>query len=414
MKIIPIYSNLLIRHSKEKKMIELRGKYNKAKVFTTNLDNKAREQIIELCDQEFVKDNKIRIMPDTHAGAGCTIGTTMTIGDKIVPNLVGVDIGCGMAVAKLNVTAEQISYDQLDEVVRKHVPSGFAMRHNPHALSNVIPYDEVRAPINVHRAKYSIGTLGGGNHFIELNQSKHGDVYLVIHSGSRNLGRQIADHYQNLAYERLTDLSEQKRELVEKLKEEGRHAEIQDALKSVATPNIKKALAYLEGQGFEDYMHDMKIAQNYALYNRRAMIEEIVHHMKWNINERFDTIHNYIDMDNRILRKGAISAQRDEKVIVPMNMRDGSILAYGKGNPDWNYSGPHGAGRLMSRTKAKQVVPFEDYKSTMKDVWSTSVAESTLDESPMAYKSMEEIIEHTKDSLTIEEVIKPLYNFKAH
>jgi RNA-splicing ligase RtcB len=276
----------------------------------------------------------------------------------------------------------------------------------------VIPYDEVRAPINVHRAKYSIGTLGGGNHFIELNQSKHGDVYLVIHSGSRNLGRQIADHYQNLAYERLTDLSEQKRELVEKLKEEGRHAEIQDALKSVATPNIKKALAYLEGQGFEDYMHDMKIAQNYALYNRRAMIEEIVHHMKWNINEQFDTIHNYIDMNNRILRKGAISAQRDEKVIVPMNMRDGSILAYGKGNPDWNYSGPHGAGRLMSRTK--QVVPFEDYKSTMKDVWSTSVVESTLDESPMAYKSMEEIIEHTKDSLTIKEVIKPLYNFKAH
>ncbi|MES9681637.1 RtcB family protein [Gottfriedia acidiceleris] len=394
-------------------MIEFTGKYNTAKVFTDNVESTAASQIIELCNQEFTKGSQIRIMPDTHAGAGCTIGTTMTITDKIVANLVGVDIGCGMAVVKVQ-PKEEINFDKLDEVVRKYVPSGFSIRSNPHVLSKKIAFNEVRAPINIHRAERSIGTLGGGNHFIELNQGEDGSIYLVIHSGSRNLGKQVAEYYQKLAYDRLMDAKSQKDLLIAQLKAEGRESDIQEALKSIGTPKIKKELAYLEGQGFADYMHDMKIAQMYALYNRYAMTQEIIDHMGWTVLERFDTIHNYIDMDNMILRKGAISAQKGEKVIVPLNMRDGSIIAYGKGNPDWNYSGPHGAGRLMSRSKAKEMVSLEEYQTTMKDVWSTSVVKETLDESPMAYKPMEEIILHTKDTLDISDIIKPLYNFKAH
>ncbi|PFK99924.1 RNA-splicing ligase RtcB [Priestia megaterium] len=396
-------------------MIELTGKYNTAKVFTDNVETTAMSQIVQLCNQEFVKDSQIRIMPDTHAGAGCTIGTTMTIQDKIVPNLVGVDIGCGMEVAIIDKNKTEVNFDQLDDVIRKHVPSGFSVRSNSqrHLLSKRVDFRNVRAPFNLDRAKDSIGTLGGGNHFIELNELDD-KVVLVIHSGSRNLGKQIAEHYQNRAYDELMNVKHEKDRLIAELIAAGRQSEIQDALKNIKKPKIQKELAYAEGQLFDDYMNDMKIAQHYALLNRKAMIDEIVTRMDWNVIDDFTTIHNYIDMENMILRKGAISAQKGERVIIPINMRDGSIIATGLGNPDWNFSAPHGAGRIMSRSKAKEKLSLDEFKETMSGVWTTSVEQSTLDEAPMVYKPIEEIVQNVKDSIVIDNIIKPLYNFKAH
>lgn len=396
-------------------MLEIQGKYNYAKVYTDKVEETAMSQILELCDQEFTKGTKIRIMPDTHAGAGCTIGTTMTITDKIVPNLVGVDIGCGMEVAVIDKNKAEVNFDQLDEVIRKHIPSGFSTRESSqfHHYSKRVDFRNVVAPFNLKRAKSSVGTLGGGNHFVELNEMDD-KIVLVIHSGSRNLGKQIAEHYQNLAYNELLSLHQERQGLIDELKAAGRESEIEETLKALKRPYVKKDLAYLQGKSFEHYMNDMKIAQHYALLNRKAMVEEITSCMRWNISESFTTIHNYIDMEQMILRKGAISARKDEKVIIPMNMRDGSIIAIGKGNKDWNESAPHGAGRLMSRTKAKELVSLEQFKDVMKDVWTTSVNESTLDESPMAYKPMEDIVKHTDDTIEIVQVIKPLYNFKAN
>ena len=396
-------------------MLELNGKYNTAKVFTHNVEHTAMSQIIELCNQDFVKGSKIRIMPDTHAGAGCTIGTTMTIQDKIVPNLVGVDIGCGMEVAIIEKNKTEVNFDQLDETIRKYVPSGFSVRsnNNRHPFSKRVNFRDVRAPFNLKRAKDSIGTLGGGNHFIELNEMDD-KVVLVIHSGSRNLGKQIAEYYQRRAYDELTSMRDEKQELIERLTKEGRQSEIQEVLNGLMKPKIQKDLAYLQGQGFDDYMNDMKIAQDYALLNRKAMVDEIVSHMGWQIEDSFTTIHNYIDIENMILRKGAISAQAQERVIIPINMRDGSIIAIGRGNADWNFSGPHGAGRIMSRSKAKQTLSLHDFKDSMNGIWTTSVGEGTLDEAPMVYKPIDEIMNNIKESLTIEQVIKPLYNFKAN
>lgn len=395
-------------------MLKLQGKYNEAKVFTNNVDETATGQIIDLCNQEFVKDSQIRIMPDTHAGAGFTIGTTMTIQDKIVPNLVGVDIGCGMEVAVINKKKEEINFDCLDETIRKFVPSGFRIRDKEHRFSKMIDFDSVKAPYTLQRAQKSIGTLGGGNHFIELNEDDKGNVYIVIHSGSRNLGKQIAEYYQNFAYEQCIDVTSMKDEIIKRLTEEGRAKEIQETLRGIQKPKIRKELAYLEGQGFKDYMNDMNIAQKYAALNRKAMIDEIVTKMDWKVTDQFTTIHNYIDIENMILRKGAISAQKDERVIIPINMRDGSIIAFGKGNPDWNFSGPHGAGRIMSRKKAKELLSLEEFQNTMTEVWTTSVVESTIDEAPMVYKPMDEIIENTKETIDIKHIIKPLYNFKAN
>lgn len=396
-------------------MLEVKGKYNSAKIFTDKVEETAMGQIIELCNQEFVEGLKIRIMPDTHAGAGCTIGTTMTIKDKIVPNLVGVDIGCGMQVAIIDKNKSEVNFDKLDDTIRKHVPHGFSVRSNSqrHPLSKKVDFRNVRSPFNLNRAKDSIGTLGGGNHFIELNEL--GDkVVLVIHSGSRHLGKQIAEHYQNRAYNELMEAKQEREELINRLKKEGRHQEIQEVLANFKKPHIKKDLAYLQGKGFDDYMNDMKIAQQYALLNRQAMVDEIVTRMGWQIVDSFTTIHNYIDMDNMILRKGAISAQKGERVIIPINMKDGSIIATGKGNPDWNYSGPHGAGRLMSRSKAKASLDVEAFKKEMEDVWSTSVSENTLDEAPMVYKPIGDIVKNIGDAVEISEIIKPLYNFKAN
>jgi tRNA-splicing ligase RtcB (3'-phosphate/5'-hydroxy nucleic acid ligase) len=398
-------------------MIEVKGKHNSAKIFTNNVEETAQGQIIELCNQPEYKDSQIRIMPDTHAGAGCTIGTTMTITDKVAPSLVGVDIGCGMEAVFINLDKSEVNFDQLDSVIRKYVPSGFAVRGKAHKwVEHYKLTDNLIAPVNTHRAKLSVGTLGGGNHFIELNEVSPGRVALVIHSGSRNLGKQVAEHYQNLAYDRLVNLKDEKQRIIDELKAAGRENEIHEALRGVKAPKIKKELAYVQGQDFKDYLHDMHIAQRYADFNRRVMAEEIIINMGWTLDTDygFTTIHNYIDIADMILRKGAIGAAEGEEVIIPINMRDGSIIATGKGNPDWNYSGPHGAGRIMSRSKAKKNLKLEDFQNTMTDVWTTSVGESTLDEAPMVYKPLEEIIENVQDAVEIKQVIKPLYNFKAN
>lgn len=394
-------------------MIELKGKYNTAKVFTNNVEQRAISQIIDLCNQEFSKGSKIRIMPDTHAGAGCTIGTTMTITDKIVPNLVGVDIGCGMYCVKLK--EKEIDFELLDKVIRNYIPSGQNIRESKHNKSKDIQIEKLKCfnHINYDRAIKSIGTLGGGNHFIEIDRDNNDNLYLVIHSGSRYLGKQVAEYYQELGYKKLIDNRMTKEQLINKLKNEGREKEIQKELKKLPNIKINKQLAYVEGVNLVDYLHDMKIAQEYAKINRVVIAEEILKNTGLTIDESFTTIHNYIDIENKILRKGAISADLGEKVIIPINMRDGSIIAIGKGNEDWNKSAPHGAGRLMSRSKAKEFVTLEEFKDSMNGIWTTSVNEHTIDESPMVYKSLDEIIDNVKDAVEIIDIIKPLYNFKA-
>lgn len=395
----------------------LEGKHNLAKVFTDQIDDTTIGQVIELCNQDFAKESKIRIMPDCHAGKGCVIGTTMTIQDKIVPNLVGVDVGCGMLVNIIKAHPTDINFDQLDNVIRKHVPHG-QNAHDPNKRHRVhktfkSQAETLIAPVDINRAYDNIGTLGGGNHFVELNLIDESTVALVIHSGSRNVGAQVARYHQNKAYDELVNNKQERDLLIDKLKSEGRHNEIQNALKNLPTHNINKELAYLQGDSFDNYAHDMKVAQQYARVNRAAMAETIMTHMGWNAVDAFDTIHNYIDFDNMILRKGAISAEKGERVIVPINMRDGSIIAIGKGNPDWNYSGPHGAGRVLSRSKAKEQVDYQEFKDSMQDVWTTSVSNATLDESPMAYKTINMIIDNVQESLDIQQIIKPLYNFKS-
>lgn len=394
-------------------MIELKGKYNTAKVFTNNVEQRAISQIIDLCNQEFSKGSKIRIMPDTHAGAGCTIGTTMTITDKIVPNLVGVDIGCGMYCVKLK--EKEIDFELLDKVIRNYIPSGQNIRESKHNKSKDIQIEKLKCfnHINYDRAIKSIGTLGGGNHFIEIDRDNNDNLYLVIHSGSRYLGKQVAEYYQELGYKKLIDNRMTKEQLINKLKNEGREKEIQKELKKLPNIKINKQLAYVEGVNLVDYLHDMKITQEYAKINRVVIAEEILKNTGLTIDESFTTIHNYIDIENKILRKGAISADLGEKVIIPINMRDGSIIAIGKGNEDWNKSAPHGAGRLMSRSKAKEFVTLEEFKDSMNGIWTTSVNEHTIDESPMVYKSLDEIIDNVKDAVEIIDIIKPLYNFKA-
>lgn len=395
-------------------MKELKGKYNVAKVFTDNIEQTAINQIIELCNQEFVKYSKIRIMPDTHAGAGCTIGTTMTIQDKIVANLVGVDIGCGMETTKLK--EKEIDFQLLDDVIRKHIPSGQNVREIYHNNNNKVNLDSLicKKYLNLDRARKSLGTLGGGNHFLEINKDGEGNLYLVVHSGSRYLGKQVAEYYQNLAYEKLSNNHIDKQEIIEKLKAEGREKDIQKELKKIKPIQINKQLAYLEGEDFNNYLHDMNIVQEYATQNRKTIIEEILKYTGLNKDSEFTTIHNYIDINDMILRKGAISAQKDEIVLIPINMRDGSLICKGKGNAEWNYSAPHGAGRILSRTKAKEKVTLKEFQESMVDIWTSSVCENTIDESPMAYKPMQEIIDNIQDTVEILQIIKPLYNFKAN
>jgi RNA-splicing ligase RtcB len=394
-------------------MIELQGKYNTAKVFTDNVESQAISQIIHLLNQEFAAGSRIRVMPDTHAGAGCTIGTTMTVTDKIVPNLVGVDIGCGMETAVLE--NDHVELHRLDKVIHENIPAGFNIRQHSHRYMNEIDLKSLRCAgrVDLERAMLSMGTLGGGNHFIELNSDDDGRLYLVVHSGSRNLGKQVVEYYQKEAARNLKHNAKAVNELISELKKKGWEKAIQAELEKLGARKVDKNLAYVEGALLDDYLHDMVIVQRYAKLNRQAIIRDIVKEMKFKAAESFTTIHNYIDLDSMILRKGAISARAGERVLIPINMRDGSLICVGKGNADWNYSAPHGAGRLMSRSAAKASITLTQFKQSMQGVFSTTVSQSTIDESPMAYKPMEEIMQNIGDTVEITAVIKPLYNFKA-
>ena len=397
--------------------LEIKGKMNTAICYAKVVEEEAIEQIRRMCDYEFTENSTIRIMPDVHAGKGCTIGTTMTIRDKAVPNIVGVDIGCGMLT--INIGKEDIDFAKLDEAAH-FIPSGMKVwegRRERFDMEALRCYRELK---NTKWLERSLGTLGGGNHFIEVDEAIDGTKYLIIHTGSRNLGKQVADFYQKLAvelHEGKETYFQQRDEIIRTYKEQGRRKEIQAALKELVwlkkESTVPEDLCYLYGSYFEDYLHDVEICQRFAKRNREMIAEIILERTGLIATEAFHTIHNYIDVDEMILRKGAIAAHEGEKVLIPINMRDGSVLAIGKGNPEWNYSAPHGAGRVMSRTQAKNLLSMEEYKETMSGVYTTSVNEATLDEAPMAYKRLEDIIDVIKESVDVIEVMKPIYNFKA-
>lgn len=398
-------------------MIEIKGKVNTALCYAKIVESEAIEQIRRMCDYDFTKGSKICIMPDVHAGKGCTIGTTMTVIDKAVPNIVGVDIGCGMYT--VNLGKADIDFARLDEAAH-YIPSGMHVWEGRMERFDLTELKCYRSLKNTKYLERSLGTLGGGNHFIEVDQAEDGTKYLAIHSGSRNLGKQVADIYQRLAIELHSGKEEyfKKRDaLIAEYKAAGRRKEIQAALKELVWERkncmIPDDLCYLYGTYFEDYLHDVEICQCFAKRNREKIAEVIFARTGMTAGEAFHTIHNYIDTDEMILRKGAIAAHKGEKVLIPINMRDGSVLAVGKGNPDWNYSAPHGAGRLMSRSKAKEILSLEEYKNVMAGVYTTSVNEATLDEAPMAYKSLGDIIDVIRESVDVIDVMKPIYNFKA-
>jgi len=366
--------------------IRIKGKYAEAVIYGEDLEDSAEGQIRKLCDQPYAEGSSIRIMPDVHAGAGCAIGTTMTIRDKVVPNLVGVDIGCGMETVKLEQRG--IELPKLDSLIHERIPAGMEVRQSPHRRLGEVELGELRCAefVNTKRAELSLGTLGGGNHFIEIDRDEEGALYLVIHSGSRNIGRQVAEYYQKKGHE---------------------------ALGGRKFCDIPYDLAYVSGALLDDYLHDMRIMQEFAEINRQAMTDEILKGMKLTEEERFTTTHNYIDLKNRILRKGAVSARAGEKLLIPINMRDGSLICIGRGNPGWNESAPHGAGRLMSRKEAKQAFTVSAFKKEMGGVFSTTVSDETLDECPMAYKSLGYIVSQIDPTVQIEKRIVPIYNFKA-
>ncbi len=398
-------------------MIELTGRYNSAKIFTDTADEASVSQVRLLLDQEFAAGSRIRMMPDIHVGAGCTIGTTMTITDKIVPNLVGVDIGCGMETAVIR--EKHLELQKLDKLIYEKIPSGFQIREQTHPYFDELDLEDLycSSRVNLGRAEKSLGTLGGGNHFIEVDRDDEGNLYLVIHSGSRHLGVEVAGYYQEEGYRALNGTTKKDIEkLITDYKTQGRDKEIQssiEALKSTVHTEIPKTLAYVSGELFDQYIHDMKIVQQYAQLNRQAMLHVILKGMKLHVTEQFTTIHNYIDTDAMILRKGAVSAKKGEKLLIPINMRDGSLVCTGKGNEDWNQSAPHGAGRLMSRAAAKQSFTVSEFKKQMDGIYSTSVNKETLDECPMAYKGMDDIVKNITDTAHIVKRIRPIYNFKA-
>lgn len=411
------------------------------KIFTENIEQEAIDQINQLLEQDAFKDSKIRIMPDVHAGKGCVIGFTGDLGDKVIPNIVGVDIGCGMLC--VNLGKQNINLEEFDKIVRGVVPSGREVHKE-----RLIKFDELkdlkcyRELKDTKRLERSLGTLGGGNHFIEIDVDEEGNKYLVIHTGSRNLGKQVAEYYQELANQlcnyNIGEYKEKQQNIIKTYKEQGRKQEIQSALEELKKEyqinynKIPKDLAYLEGKYREDYLHDMKICQKIAKLNRLEIAYRIVtwcfsmtvlerlgewHSMPpilcESMNETFDTIHNYISFEDNIVRKGAISARKGEKVLIPMNMKDGCIIGIGKGNDDWNQSAPHGAGRIMSRMKAKETFNLKEFQDSMNGIYTTSVNENTIDEAPFVYKPMQEIIDNIKDTVDIVKIIKPIYNFKA-
>ena len=394
----------------------IKGSYNEAKIFTDIVEEGAVAQIQALCDSPVFSQSKIRIMPDVHAGAGCTIGTTMTITDKVVPNMVGVDIGCGMEL--IRIKEKSLDLAALDNLIYERIPSGFNTRSERHELTKSIDLKELRCAkkANIDLAYKSLGSLGGGNHFIEADKDDEGKLYLVVHSGSRHLGTEVAEYYQDEGYRALCGNSQRQiQALIKQLKAEGRAQEIQSAIANAKNnvSEIPRPLAYVEGELFDDYIHDMRLVQKFAVLNRQAMVEEIVRGLKLTVEEQFTTIHNYIDTENMILRKGAVSAQKGEKLLIPINMRDGSLICIGKGNEDWNQSAPHGAGRLLSRGKAFATLTMEEFEREMSGIFSTSINQNTLDESPMAYKRMEDIVGNITPTVDIVKRIKPIYNFKA-
>lgn len=400
-------------------MLEIKGKVNTAICYATVIEEEAIEQIRRMCDYDFTAGSRVRIMPDVHAGKGCTIGTTMTVIDKAVPNVVGVDIGCGMYTVNLGNIG--IDFEKLDEACH-FIPSGMNVwqgRQEHFDLERLRCFRELK---DSKRLERSLGTLGGGNHFIEIDKASDGTKHLVIHTGSRNLGKQVAEIYQRLAIDLnrgMENYFEQRDEIIRTYKEQGRRREIQAALKEIAykkangPTSVPEDLCYLYGKYFEDYLADVKICQQFAKRNRELIAEVILERCGLTAVDAFHTIHNYIDTDEMILRKGAIAAHKGEKVLIPINMRDGSVLAVGKGNPEWNYSAPHGAGRVMSRAGARKSLSMEEYRKEMEGIYTTSVNEDTLDEAPMAYKSINDIIDVIGESVEVIEVLKPVYNFKA-
>jgi RNA-splicing ligase RtcB len=410
-------SGFLIQLEMEIKMLEIKGEVNTAICYAKIVEDEAIDQIRRMCDYEFTEGSKIRIMPDVHAGKGCTIGTTMTVKDKVVPNVVGVDIGCGMYT--VNLGNVDIDFEKLDAAAH-YIPSGMDVwegRQERFDLQQLRCYRELK---DTKRLERSLGTLGGGNHFIEVDEATDGTKYLVIHTGSRNLGKQVAEIYQRIAIDLAKGKEEyfkKRDEIINTYKAEGRRKDIQAALKAIEwterEAEVPDDLCFLYGQYFDDYMHDVEICQQFALRNREKIADILLERAGLAGTDGFHTIHNYIDTKEMILRKGAIAAHKDEKILIPINMRDGSVLAMGKGNPEWNYSAPHGAGRLMSRTKAKSELDLEEYKREMQGVYTTSVSVNTLDEAPMAYKSLEDIIDVIRDSVDIIDIMKPIYNFKA-
>lgn len=394
----------------------IKGKYTNAEIFANVIESEAMDQIRELCNQEYLKDCKIAIMPDCHAGAGCTVGTTIKLNNAVCPNTTGVDIGCGMYVVKLGKI--DVDFEKLDNVIRTYIPSGMN-KHEVASNNNFIKEFNSFAPsyrckIDRDNAERSLGSLGGGNHFVELNKDLEGNIYLVIHSGSRHLGIEVRNYYMERANDKSAEFNKIKEDLINKLKREGRQREIQNELSKLVRPSSTRSeLAYVEGKDFDDYIHDMKLTQRYASLNRMYMASIILSKMGWKGEEYCHTIHNYIDTDNMILRKGSISLQEGEIAIIPINMRDGSLIVRGKGNPDYNYSGPHGAGRLMSRSKAKENISLEEFEESMKGVYTTSVGTSTIDEAPQAYKSIDDILPCIEDTCELIDIIEPIYNFKA-
>ena len=391
------------------------------KIFTDHVDFKALEQIYTLAKLPAFSDCKIRIMPDVHAGVGCVIGFTANLGDKVIPNIVGVDIGCGMLTVELGDI--DIDLEKLDRIIREYVPSGFDVHKGRKSkypdIQELYCYRDLK---DTKRLERSIGTLGGGNHFIEVDVDSKGNKYLIIHTGSRNLGKQVAEYYQNLAVELMQGkdvLYEKQKALIAEYKATGRKSEIQQAIQDLHRKfnpdplNMPKELAYLTGKYRDMYIHDMRICQEFACANRIYIAYIICEEMDILIKNWFETVHNYIDMASNIVRKGAISAKNGEKLLIPINMRDGCIIGIGKGNEDWNESAPHGAGRIMSRSEAKECIDMEEYKESMSGIYTTSVNPGTIDEAPQAYKPIEDIVSKIGDTVEIIEIIKPIYNFKA-
>ena len=383
------------------------------KIFASIVDDVTKKQIDDLSNSDAYKGCAIRVMPDCHAGAGCTIGTVINIGERIVPNTVGVDIGCGMLVTKLE--KQDVDLAQLDEVINEFIPSGFNIHDEPKMHTHILDNLFCRDVIDLDMAMRSIGSLGSGNHFIELDIDEQGNKYLVIHSGSRNLGKRVCEYWQKKAVEYCQREACNEKEIIERLKAEGRQKEIQAAIKKAKAnaPKINKELAYIKGEDANHYIFDMQMCQLYASYNRGKMADIILDKMDLHPKGQFTTLHNYIDIQHNILRKGAVSALAGEELLIPMNMRDGSLLCIGKGNLEWLYSAPHGAGRLMSRKQAKENIDMKDFEASMEGIFTTSVCEETIDEAPMVYKPMDEIVKCIEPTVEIVAVLKPLYNFKA-